>query len=177
MFRTILTRSLLIPLVIALAATGITAAHASTPMLVAGHFQNTDATFYDIRCPGGTLTNSFPPCSPGNSIIEDNVAHMIYTGSFTGTSTIEGRLTLHPNGTATFEDIETFTGTVNGVPGTVTMRTVGGGLVPDYRATDTILSATGALAGLHGVLNATGLVTIPTGPAGTYTGQIQFGAP
>jgi Protein of unknown function (DUF3224) len=177
MFHTVLTRSVLVPLTIVLAATGITAAHASTPMVVAGEFHNTDATFYDLRCAGGTPTPGFPPCSPGNSIIEDNVAHMIYTGSFTGTSTIEGRLILHPNGLATFEDIETFIGTVNGVPGTVTMRAVGGGLVPDYHATNVILSATGALAGLHGMLDATGMVVIPQGPQGSYSGQIQYGAP
>jgi Protein of unknown function (DUF3224) len=176
MFRTVLTRSLLVPLTIALAATGITAAHASTPMLVAGKFHNTDATFYDVRCAGGTLTNSFPPCSPGNSIIEDNNATVTYTGTFSGTSTVHGRLILHPDGSATAQDIETFTGTVNGVPGTVTFRLTGGGPAGVFGATDVVLRATGALAGLHGVLDETGTVPAPSGPVGTYTGQIQFGA-
>lgn len=165
MSRTILTRSLLIPLAIVLAATGITAAHASTPMPATGTFEYTDSTFHDIRSAGG------------NTIIEDNVAHVIYSGTFTGTSTVEGLLIFHPDGSATAVDTETFTGTVNGVPGTVTMRLTGGGPVPLFQGTDVILSATGALAGLHGVLDEAGLVTIPQGPSGTYSGQIQFGAP
>jgi Protein of unknown function (DUF3224) len=164
MFRTVLTRSLLVPLAIVLAATESMAAHASTPMPATGTFQYTDSTFHDVRSAGG------------NTIIEDNVAHVTYSGTFTGTSTVEGLLIFHPNGTATAEDIETFTGTVNGVPGTVTLRLTGGGPGLAFSATDVVLSATGALAGLHGVLDLTGLVTIPQGPTGTYTGQIQYGA-
>jgi hypothetical protein len=175
-FHAVLTRSLLIPLTIVFATTGVTAAHASTPSPASGTFAYTSSVFSDIRCAGGTLTNGFPPCSPGNSIIEDNVAHVTYSGTFTGTSTVEGRLIFHPDGTATAEDIETFSGTVNGVPGTVTLRLTGGGPGLLFRGTDVILSATGALAGLHGVLDEAGSVT-PQGPTGTYSGQIQFGAP
>jgi Protein of unknown function (DUF3224) len=165
MFRTVLTRSLLVPLAIVLAAAGSTTAHASTPMLATGTFHNTDSTFYDVRTAGA------------NTIIEHNVAHAVYTGTFTGTSTVEGLLIFHPNGTANGTDIETFTGTVNGVPGTVTLRLTFGGAGLVFRGTDVILSATGGLAGLHGVLDETGMTTIPIGPSGTYSGQIQFGAP
>jgi hypothetical protein len=38
--------------------------------------------------------------------------------------------------------------------------------------TSTIVSATGALAGLHGTLNLAGSVRIPQGPYGTYSGKI-----
>jgi uncharacterized membrane protein YoaK (UPF0700 family) len=41
MFRTVLTRLLLVPLAIVLAATGSTAAHASTPMTASGTFTYT----------------------------------------------------------------------------------------------------------------------------------------
>jgi hypothetical protein len=165
MFRTALTRSLLIPLATVLAASTITAAHASTPMPVSGTFAYQSSVFSDIRSAGP------------NTISENNVAHVIYSGTFSGTSTVEGLLIFHPDGSATAEDIETFTGTVNGVPGTVTLRLTGGGPIPQFRGTDVVLRATGALAGMQGVLDEAGVVVIPQGPQGSYTGQIQFGAP
>lgn len=158
-------RSLLLPLALVLAATGSTAAHASPPTLATGTFQNTDSTFYDVRTAGD------------NTIIEHNVTHITYTGTFTGIGTAEGLLMFHPNGTANGNDIETFIGTVNGVPGTVTIRITFGGAIPNFTSTNVILSATGALAGLHGVFDETGVVVIPVGPSGTYSGFIQFGAP
>ena len=39
-------------------------------------------------------------------------------------------------------------------------------------ATATIIDASGALAGLHGVLHEVGTVVFPTGPVGTYSGRI-----
>ncbi len=45
-----------------------------------------------------------------------------------------------------------------------------------FKATQTIVSATGNLAGLRGVLSQVGAIG-PGGPAGTYSGQIQFGNP
>jgi hypothetical protein len=86
-------------------------------------------------------------------------------------------LIFHPNGTANFHDIETFTGTVNGVPGTVTFNLNGSAdaaLV--VSATDVILDASGGLAGLHGVLTEAAVVLDPLiGPVGTYDGQIELG--
>jgi hypothetical protein len=61
----------------------------------------------------------------------------------------------------------------NGVTGTVTLNLAGSndsGL--NLKATSTIVSATGDLAGLHGTLNLAGSVQIPQGPFGTYSGQI-----
>jgi hypothetical protein len=34
-----------------------------------------------------------------------------------------------------------------------------------------------ATFGLHGVLSQVGKIETPSGPFGTYTGQIQFGSP
>lgn len=165
MVRTTLTHLVLVPLAMVLAVSAITGVHASTPLTASGTLTYTSSVFSNIRSAGG------------NTIIEDNNAQVNYTGTFSGTSTVEGLLIFHPDGSATAEDIETFTGTVNGAPGTVTLRLTAGGPVPTFRGTDVILSATGALAGLHGLLDEVGTVVMPTGPVGTYTGQIQFGAP
>ena len=72
---------------------------------------------------------------------------------------------IHANGSANFHDVETFTGTVNGVAGTVTFHLTGhndADLV--VHETRTVTGATGGLAGLHGVLHEVGTVVFPTGP-------------
>jgi Protein of unknown function (DUF3224) len=148
-------------------------AAASPPTEASGTFTYLSSTFNSMRTVGG------------NTII-DLSATVSYTGTFTGTSTVHGTLIFHSGGTgvqfppwrANFHDVETFTGTVNGVPGTVTFN-LNGSNDPTgaVKATATVVSATGELAGLHGVLNEVGTVPAPSGPVGTYTGQIQFGSP
>ena len=164
-------RLLLLALVAVFAAAGVTGAAASPPISVSGTYTTTSATFNSMRSVGG------------NTII-DLTATISYTGTFTGTSTVNGILIFHSGGTgvqfppwrANFHDVETFTGTVNGVPGTVTFNTNGSNdPTAALKATLTIVSATGELAGLHGVLNQIGTVG-PGGPVGTYTGQIQSGS-
>jgi hypothetical protein len=84
----------------------------SPPTEVSGTFTTTSATFNNMRTVGG------------NTII-DLSATVAYTGTFTGTSTVNGILIFHSDGTgaqfppwrANFHDVEIFTGTVNGVPG------------------------------------------------------------
>jgi hypothetical protein len=155
---------LLVPLATFLAVAGVTAAVAAAPTPATGTFTYVAATFNGVRVEGG------------NTIIDDLNATVSYTGTFDGTSTVEGKLILHADGTANFHDLETFTGTVNGTPGTVTFRLEGttnrAGVV---NATDTIVSAAGALAGLHGVLSLVGTVPNPNGPVGTYNGELQTG--
>jgi hypothetical protein len=157
---------LLVPLAVLLAVACVTGAAASPPTSASGNFAYLAATFNGVHMEGG------------NTIIDDLSATVSYTGTFSGTSTVQGRLILHADGTANFRDVETFSGTVNGVPGTVTFRlegtTNGEGVV---NATDAIVSATGALAGLHGVLSLVGTVPSPNGPVGTYSGRIQSGSP
>src|SRR5205823_6217009 len=72
---------------------------------------------------------------------------------------------------------ETFTGTVNGVPGTATFRVASVGDATSFQETVVIIGGTGALADLRGVLSAAG--TVPGGglPFGTYSGQIHAGQP
>ncbi len=84
----------------------------------------------------------------------------------------------HADGSANFHDVETFTGTVNGVPGTVTFNLAGrnGPGYTNFHATDTIISASGGLAGLHGVLNWEDVtLNMANGPFGAYSGKILLG--
>lgn len=148
--------------VLVVAAIGISAggAPASPPATVSGSYVYTDSWFESFRSAGG------------NAIIELR-ATVEYTGTFTGTSEVHGVLIAHADGSANFRDVEVFTGTVNGVPGTVTLNIAGSNdSALNVKATSTIVSATGALAGLHGTLRLAGTVQIPQGPVGTYSGQI-----
>jgi hypothetical protein len=157
-------RLLLATLAALLAAVAASGAAASPPISASGTLTYQSATFNSIRSAGG------------NTII-DLSATVAYTGTFSGTSTLHGTLILHPNGTANFHDIETFTGTVNGVSGTVTLNLNGSADAASVvSATDVILDASGDLAGLHGVLTETAVVLDPlVGPVGTYGGQIELG--
>jgi hypothetical protein len=146
---------------------------AASPLTSAsGTLTTTSASFDSVRV------------EEGNTIIELSSA-VVYTGTFDGTSTVHGTLIFHSGGTdvqfppwrANFHDVEVFTGTVNGVPGTVTFN-LNGSNDPTgaFKATQTVISATGDLAGLRGVLGQEGTIG-PGGPVGTYTGQIHFDSP
>lgn len=153
----------LLPIAVLL-GTGSTTAAASPPTPAQGTFTYLASTFDGVRVEGG------------NTIIDNLGATVSYTGTFSGTSTLHGKLVLHADGTANFHDIETFTGTVDGISGTVTLSLEGAthpnGVV---EATDTVLRATGALADLHGVLDLVGTVPNPSGPVGTYSGRFHTG--
>ena len=154
-------RLLIFTTVALLAAVAAVGASASPPVAASGAFTYTSSTFNSIREAGG-------------NVIIDLSATVSYTGTLTGTSTLHGRLILHANGSANFHDVETFTGTVNGVSGTVTFNLTGrnGPGFTNFHATDTIISASGGLAGLHGVLNWEGVTLGPDGPVGTYSGEL-----
>ncbi len=154
----------LLPVAVLLAI-GVANAAASPPTSAQGTFTYLASTFGGVRVEGG------------NTIIDNLSATVAYTGTFSGTSTLHGRLILHADGTANFHDVETFTGTVDGIPGTVTLS-LEGATHPNgaVEATDTVLRATGALADLHGVLDLVGTVPSPSGPVGTYSGQLHTGS-
>ena len=155
-------RVLLVTVVALIAAVAAPGAAASPPIAASGTFTYTSSTFNSIR-------------EVGDNLIIDLSATVSYTGTFTGTSTLHGTLILHANGTANFQDVETFTGTVNGVAGTVTFRLQGrtdqAGVIT---ATDVIVSASGELAGMHGVLSEVATLAAD-GPVGTYSGEIVTG--
>lgn len=136
-------------------------ANASPPAAASGTFYTSSATFNSVRVAGG------------NTIIS-LTATVDYTGTFNGSSVVEGTLIFHADGSANFHDVETFTGTVNGAPGTVTFN-LEGASTPEgvYHGTDVVLGATGGLANLHGVIRQIGTVPAPIGPAGTYSGEIH----
>jgi Protein of unknown function (DUF3224) len=155
-------RLLVVAVAALLAAVAASGAAASPPISASGTFTYTSSTFNSIQEAGGNL-------------IIDLSSTVSYTGTFTGTATLHGTLIFHANGTATFQDVETFTGTVNGVPGTVTLRLDGHNRAGVITATDVIISATGELAGLHGVLSEVATLGAE-GPVGTYSGEIVTGS-
>jgi hypothetical protein len=149
-----------------LAASTTTAARASTPTTASGTFDTFFSSFNNSGRPART-----------NVIITNLTAHVSYAGTVEGTSMVQGTLIIHADGSGNFHDVEIFTGTVDGVYGTVTLNLNGTGTPAGViHATDVIVDATGALAGLHGVLVQAGTVG-NEGPVGSYTGQIQLGAP
>jgi Protein of unknown function (DUF3224) len=159
------TRRLWLPLTVSaalLATVGVGGA-AAAPIAATGTLTYTSSTFNSIQ-------------SDGENTIIDLSATVSYSGTFSGTSTLHGTLIFHANGRADFRDVETFTGTVNGVPGTVTFN-LGGtsdpALVVSGRAV--IVDATGGLAGLHGILMESAVVLDKAvGPVGTYSGLIEM---
>jgi phage baseplate assembly protein gpV len=145
-----------------LALTTAAGAAASPPQPIGGTVTYQSSTFNSIRPDGGNL-------------IIDLSATVVYTGTFNGTSTLHGTLILHPDGTANAHDVEIFTGTVDGTPGTVTFNlNVQADATLKVRGTDVITDATGGLSGLHGMLLLDAQVSDKlVGPVGTYSGQIE----
>jgi hypothetical protein len=126
-------------------------------------------------------SGSFTSTSMIYSVTEDKFNEVInlsstvtYTGTLEGTSTLQGTLTVHGDGGADFLGTETFTGLVNGIPGTLTFEVVGNSnLYQAIQLTSTITSSTGGLASIQGLLLMTGIIK-DNGPVGTYTGQIDY---
>jgi hypothetical protein len=162
MFGTIKRRGVAVGLVaVVLGAACATGASAAPPTPASGTFTTASILSFDlVRSSGG---NEFFAVTGTTS----------WTGTFSGTSTEVGTVAFHPNGNVSVHAVSTFIGTVNGVPGTVTFVLSGrNGPDQDFRATATIVGATGGLAGLHGVVTQQGTVG-DNGPVGTYSGQIE----
>jgi len=154
-------RTLLLALATTLALLMPTGASVTAAEAVSGTLTYTSSTINSVRFAGG------------NTILE-LTATVEYTGTFSGTSILQGTLIFHPNGRTNFHDIETFTGTVNGAAGTVTFTLNGSGDSELHiEAVATIIGATGELAGLRGMLAETAVVLdTAVGPVGTYAGRI-----
>lgn len=107
-----------------------------------------------------------------NEVI-DVSSTVTYTGTLEGTSIVEGTVVVHRDGSANFSGVETFTGSVNGMPGTLTFELAGSNdLYQEIQLNNLIISSTGELASLQGELSKTGIIK-DNGPVGTYTGQIN----
>jgi hypothetical protein len=155
-------RLFLVPVVALVALAGVTSVFASPPEPASGTFSINPPTVNTIRSAGG------------NTFIDMNFT-IDYTGTMEGISTVNGTLIVHADGiSANFHGVEVFTGTVNGVAGTLTFNN-SGQTQSDGTNRDTlaIVSGTGELSNLHGVLHEVGVVTPTHGPVGTYTGQLQ----
>ena len=152
-------RLVLLTLVAVLALVGVTGASASAPTSASGTFRYTGEPT-SCRTAGGNTICEFAPTV------------VTYTGTFDGTSTGPNTLTIHADGSANFHGFYTFTGTVNGIPGTVTFEANGSGTSDlQFQATLISVRGTGALANLHAVLTQVG--TVEGHPVGTYTAQIH----
>src|SRR5688572_1609923 len=111
----------------------------------AGSFITTSTTIHSV------MDDKF------NEVIELS-STLTYSGTLEGTSTLHGTLTVRRDGSANFRGVETFTGLVNGMPGTLTFEIVGDcDLYQGIQLTNTITSGTGELASLYGVISKSGI--------------------
>jgi hypothetical protein len=142
---------LLVPLVAVFALVIPAGATAAPPTEASGDFAATSTTINGVRFAGP------------NAII-DLTYTVSYTGTLVGTSVVEGTLIAHGSDAGNFHGTETFTGTVNGVPGTLTFNLVSHTYPTNaQRGKATIVGATGEIAG-----TAPG----PPGPFGSYSGHV-----
>jgi hypothetical protein len=133
------------------------------------------ASFSRMEASGNFITTS----TIINSVNEDKFNTIIdlsstvtYTGTLEGTSTLQGTLTIHHDESASFQGVETFTGLMDGIPGTLTFKLEGSSDLYQAIQIDTIITrGTGELANFHGTLSKVGIIK-DNGPIGTYTGQI-----
>jgi len=101
-----------------------------------------------------------------------------WSGTFSGTSTEDGKVVLHSSGAWSFRGIISFVGEVEGRSGTLTMIAIG--TTPDdftdWTGTWVILSGTGELANLHGQGTWWGPGAADFGVWGDiyYSGEIHF---
>ena len=96
----------------------------------------------------------------------------LWTGTFEGTSTEDGKVVIHCNGAWSFNAIVSFEGSVAGKSGTMTMSVVGtrpDGLA-DWEGKSVILNGTGDLANLRGQGTWWG----PGAPAPEVWGDIYY---
>lgn len=111
----------------------------------------------------------------GNTIVTATEVQTL-TGVLSGTRTATGIEIFHPDGTFTAHDSGTFTGTVEGRTGSITIsgassgtgNTGSGQIVGDRGA--------GGLAGLHVQGTFQPVITGPTTAQGTYSVQYHFGS-
>lgn len=109
----------------------------------------------------------------GNTIVTATEVQAI-TGVFNGTRVASGIEVFHPDGTFTAHDSGTFTGTIGGRTGSITISgassgvgNVGNGQIVGDRGT-------GGLAGLHLQGTFQPMITGPTSAAGTISIQFHF---
>jgi hypothetical protein len=106
-----------------------------------------------------------------NTFITGTFDEDIFTGTLSGTAPNEFRLVLNPSGMYV-QILFSFTGTVDGRSGTMTIMFLGHGegIGLPIQGIMVILSGTGDLAHLHGVLGVDGIAGVYL----DYTGMLYF---
>ena len=165
-----LTAAAVVTGIAALAVGPLAPVQAATRTTVSGTYQFVDATI------------PVPRVASDHLVLDGLTATVVWTGTFEGTSHLTGRLVLRPIGngdpflgTANYQYTDVFVGTVNGVPGTMTLLEEGqtgkDGIV---HSKNVVISASGGLAGLTGMVMGTGTVAGPNGPSGSYAGSLSM---
>src|SRR5215470_6556182 len=117
----------------------------------------------------GTFTPASPPTileirtADGNTIITATQPFTV-VGTLTGTEVLTFHEVIHPNGTVNIQSFGVFTGTVNGIAGTVLSRNVSTGDTNSQEGHFTLFGGADGLATLH----AEGAWSF-IGSAGTYS--------
>jgi hypothetical protein len=119
----------------------------------------------------GNPTSTGVKMANGNTFLIGEFDQDSFTGTFSGTAPNVFSAVINPSG-LNVQIYYTFTGTVNGKSGTLTIKFQGNGegIGLPIQGKMVILSGTGDLANLHGVLDIAGVA----GAYLHYTGMIHF---
>jgi hypothetical protein len=109
----------------------------------------------------------------GNTIVTATEVQIL-TGALTGTRMATGIEIFHPDGTFTAHDSGTFTGTVEGMTGSITISGASSGTGNSGSGQIVGDRGTGGLAGLHLQGTFQPVITSSTTAEGTYSVQFHF---
>lgn len=162
-----LTRSRILPTALMFATVSLIAAALASPVAAAGEVMQASGT---VRDNAATFTVVDQDTAGGN-VIQTAVVDGVIDGTFTGTYVEQARGVFHGTGEGNLKGTATCSCSVDGRSGTIVFgfdaKAEPDGSIKVYFA---IVSATGALTGLHGV----GTIASPDGLTGNYTAQIHF---
>jgi hypothetical protein len=122
----------------------------------------------------GTFTPASPPTILDTRVVDGNtiltaMQPFAVVGTLTGTEVLTFHEVIHPNGKVNIESFGVFTGTVNGIAGTILSRNVSTGDINSQEGHFTLFGGTDGLVTLH----AEGAWAF-VGSAGTYSGSFHF---
>jgi hypothetical protein len=148
-------------LTLVLVTPAISLVHATSPII--------EATGTAVATQPFTVTGF--RMADGNEFVTGTFTNDLFTGTFVGSASNVFSLVLNPSGLVV-QLYFTFTGTVAGRSGTCIIKFQGNGdgIGLPIKGSWVILSGTGDLANLHGVLSVEGI----GGVILNYTGQIHF---
>ena len=151
---------LLTPLLLLIPLLLVTVVYASPPTAASGDFTLNPATRV------GTDIHQ----ADGNTIITFTRTGSTLTGTFSGSFDTKARVVIHPNGNRTTQGVLECDCTVEGKSGTLVFRATSRGNATSSQGRLLILSGTGELENLHGVLAVQRTERVVR----TYSGKIHF---